>query len=405
MKMASVNKQSSLKFVQNYFQTQPVLYRTLATLPSNIVQMGDRLIREDALARHELSLDDQQPSPKRQRQAQNTDSIGNQQDTSDESDIQVYSDTESDIFSHSSEHQEDTLDAPDETIRYNWEFHRQRFVRRNAPLTKSQCNAIELMCLIRQKNASLNSYEGLMEWHINALGTLKPGQSFRNHPSFISKDKLLNLLKERYKIYNNPGVKMTRMTLPHSKACADIVHYDAKEAIISLLTDPRICDDDYLFFGNNPFQGPPDRLNYIEDLNTGRAYTETHRKLITKPNKQVLLPVIFYIDGANTGQFSDLPITAVKFTFGIFKRKSRDKNHFWRTLGYVPDVSKFKSMGMRLMADSSHVESHRVGLHTLPNEGVILDDEIPKAHSSSLERGTRRGRVVDREAIGGCGRP
>ena len=49
----------------------------------------------------------------------------------------------------------------------------------------------------------------------------------------------------------------------------------AKNLMIELLTDPRIVDDDYLFFGNYPLQPPPDTLNYVGDLNTGRAYTET----------------------------------------------------------------------------------------------------------------------------------
>ena len=57
------------------------------------------------------------------------------------------------------------------------------------------------------------------------------------------------------------------------------------------------------------------------------AFTETYKDLITKPDKQVLLPVIFYIDAANTGHFADLPITAVKFSLGIFTRKARDNVH------------------------------------------------------------------------------
>ena len=51
-----------------------------------------------------------------------------------------------------------------------------------------------------------------------------------------------------------------------------------------------------------------------------------YNKLIKRPGEQVLLPVIFYIDAATTGQFADLPVTAVKITLGIFTRKAREKD-------------------------------------------------------------------------------
>ena len=125
----------------------------------------------------------------------------------------------------------------------------------------------------------------------------------------------------------NEGHKVRKITLPHSKATPDIVCCDAKTAIISLLTDSRMVDDDYLFFDDNPFQPPPDTIDYVKDLNTERAHTDSYRKCTTKPTSQVSLSVIFYIDAATTGQFSNLPVTAVKFALEIFKRKFRDKSH------------------------------------------------------------------------------
>ena len=73
----------------------------------------------------------------------------------------------------------------------------------------------------------------------------------------------------------NEGHKVRKITLPHSKATPDIVCHDAKTAIISLLTDSRIVDDDYLFFDNDSFQPPSDTIDYVKDLNTGRAYTDS----------------------------------------------------------------------------------------------------------------------------------
>jgi hypothetical protein len=53
-----------------------------------------------------------------------------------------------------------------------------------------------------------------------------------------------------------------------------------------------------------------------------------------------LLPVIFSIDSATTGQFVDLPVTAVKLMLGIFNRKAQEKDYLWRLLGFIPAKHK-----------------------------------------------------------------
>jgi hypothetical protein len=173
--------------------------------------------------------------------------------------------------------------------------------------------------------------------------------------------------------------QVTKITLPSSKAKVQIVWNDAREAMVSLLSDPRITDEDYLFFENNPLSTPPDNLNYVADLNTGRAYTKTFRKLVKVPGKQTLLPVIFYIDAANTGQFADLPVTAVKFTLGIFTRKAREKDYLWRTLGYIPAFLKFKSKGRRLMLNSLHVDAVMAHADAGADEGLDAKSNINPA--------------------------
>lgn len=41
---------------------------------------------------------------------------------------------------------------------------------------------------------------------------------------------------------------------------------------------------------------------------------ETHKKLITNPEKQALVPMIMCIDGAVTGKHDNLEVTALKMT-------------------------------------------------------------------------------------------
>ena len=265
----------------------------------------------------------------------------------------------------------------DQSLRKNFEEYVKKQCR-SLGFTRDQVNAIRLLVTLRQGRASLMTYDSVMKWHLECSGDLHYSQSVRQSPAFITRDKLFKMLRERYS-YDKLYHQETIITLPHSKARALIVWNDAKAAMTSLLTDPRITDDDYLFFEDNPLSSPPNQINYVEDLNTGRAYTKTYKKLIKKPGEQVLLPVLFYIDGASTGQFADLQITAVKFTLGIFSRKAREQDHFWRILGYIPAVMKHKSQGRRMMLDSSHVDGIMAHQDFLDDEGLADNSDVNKA--------------------------
>lgn len=265
---------------------------------------------------------------------------------------------------------------PDETMVKRFQEYCERaqgFVDFPIP----QMQAIKLMTTLRKTKASLGTYDAVMLWHLKAKGDLHEHESGRSSPKFFSRHKIFQQLAKRYNRNENRNI-LSKLTLPSSKATVNIVWTDAKEVITSLLTDPRIKSSDYMFFDDNPLSPPIEGMNYVADLNTGKAYIETYKKLITKPN-QVLLPVIIYIDGAVTGQFSDLPITAVKISLGIFTRKARDKPHFWGTLGYIPPVSKDKSRGLRLFIESGHVDATRAVHEAGENEGVLDGNEAVKA--------------------------
>jgi hypothetical protein len=144
------------------------------------------------------------------------------------------------------------------------------------------------------------------------------------------------------------------------------------------LSDPSIKDSDYLFHNDNQLSEPPGDLEYVSNINTGAPYLESYKKYVKIPGKQVLLPVIFYIDGAAMAQFLDLPITAEKFTFGIFNRRARSRPEMWRTLGYIPAIWKDKSRGKHQFMESGHVDSANLTSQLLGTEGNLnLSSGVP----------------------------
>jgi hypothetical protein len=201
--------------------------------------------------------------------------------------------------------------------------------------TKSQARAVRLMHLLKQKKAPLDTFDKLMEWHHREAGDITEKEGMAGVKGYMSRNAKMKFLTDRYnmegKFPETVGIK-----LPSSGAKVNIVRHNVYDCLQSLLTDPRLTDDDYNFLDNDPFK-PPLYPKMIGDLNTAQAYYAAHNQYITKTN-QILLPILMYIDGAATGQFRNLPVTALKMTPGIFTRKTRDKNWAHRIIGQVPQV-------------------------------------------------------------------
>jgi len=304
------------------------------------------------------------------------------------------SDSESDASDDESEPSTDEKMNDDETkgpdepnrsmlqgFRDYCDSHEDNYLR----LKEGDKTSIRLMAALKLKKAPLNAHKALLEWHLKETGALQSHESLRDTPNYQSRPTLIDKLKFWYNA-SSLFPKVKKLKLPHSKAVVSIVWTDIKDAIVSLLTDPRFEDSDYLFHDDNPLAPPPDDMEYIEDLNTGDAYVQSHRQMVTEPNQQVC-PIIGYIDGAVTGQFVDLPITAFKITLGIFKREVRDREHAWRIIGYVPQVRKEQSRGKQMFKESKHMESQDVVVMQGEGEQAGVDSE-DEASADEDDEGT-----------------
>ena len=254
------------------------------------------------------------------------------------------------------------------------------------PFDDDEAAAITLMDIVQRKKATLDTYAEVMEWHIES--TKDDGR----HKRFITRQSLMRMLAERY---NMPAkmvdvVKKKQVVLPSSGAKVQIIYQEARDQVVSLLTDPRFGDDDYLHFGNDPLAPIPRELDYLEDINTGMAYRETYNKLITKPGKQLLVPILLYIDGAVTGQFDKLQVEAMKMTLGILNRRARDREYAWRTLGYCPNYTKAESQGKKILEDSLHAAGHLFpvevdeGMDNVEEMAEDVDFEVTKHKAQDL---------------------
>jgi hypothetical protein len=242
--------------------------------------------------------------------------------------------------------------------------------RKFKELTESEERAIKIMRILIKKRAPLDAYQAVMEWHLKETGLLAWNEPVGQSRHFISREVLMAKLRKRYHM-DHQYAKSVTITLPHSKSKVVVWKKLAQHNVLSLLTDPRWTDKDWLFVGDNPFAKPPEDYPFIEDLNTGEAYQATHKKLITKAN-QILVAIPLYIDGAVTGKFDKLQVTALKMSIGLLNRRARDREQAWRTLGYVSNYTKEDSRGKRIFMESGHVAADEMYREdTSSDEGAV----------------------------------
>ena len=231
-----------------------------------------------------------------------------------------------------------------------------------APLTDAEVAAIKCLATLRKTKAPLSAYESIMEWHF--------GCKVSESPEYVSRKTLLPKLIERYNIEREFHGVESIVQLPTTNTCVKVITNDAGTAIRSLLTDPRVSDDDYLFFDNDPFAPPPDNITHLGDLNTGLSYRATYDQRINDPTTEILCPIVLYADGCVTGQFANLKLTQLKLCLGIHNAKARSKEYLWRDIGFIPSVKDCVSRGRRIMLDSGHCDGIMAHQDVLATEGV-----------------------------------
>jgi hypothetical protein len=124
-----------------------------------------------------------------------------------------------------------------------------------------------------------------MEWHQWEKGDISECETLKhvvNVDEYISQMKMIDHLKDRYNM-RDKFPKKEELYLPNLKAKVMLTVHQAWDCIKSLLTDPRVRDEDYNFLGGDPFAKPPENMTIVGDLRTLALLTSVHTRN-TSPN-------------------------------------------------------------------------------------------------------------------------
>ena len=193
---------------------------------------------------------------------------------------------------------------------------------------------VELLQLCRSLQTPLYGYDAIMKW---ANSAALQGYTFpSNAPSRNT------VIQQLYNRFDLNGIKpKIESVILDGGGTSEVVTFDFKEMIQSLLNDKRLMQDDYLVFCNDDPLSAPLPSAYLGELCTGKWFAKAYQKLC-KEEGDFLCPILLYIDGTKIDLHGRLSLKPVMFTLGIFNQETRRKPYAWRPLGFLPN-SNLKS--------------------------------------------------------------
>lgn len=134
-----------------------------------------------------------------------------------------------------------------------------------------------------------------------------------------------------------------KVNLSNCSTKVDVPRFDFVSSFFSIIHDTSLMKKENLLYNETSYITPSretiSALPY-DDIHTGMWYEMTHKEMISDPSKEILCPIILYIDGVPVDSVGRKSLEPVSFTIGFLNRSTRNKPSAWKLLGYIPNIEK-----------------------------------------------------------------
>ena len=208
---------------------------------------------------------------------------------------------------------------------------------------------VELMSLLESLQCPDYALEKILHWAHHAQQ-----QQFSFTPRAYTREANIQWM---YKLLRNSHqrlpflqvVELEDHTIPQQVVC-----FDFGIALLSLLQDQMLMQLDNLVINPlDPLALFHPTNNRLGEANTGQRYRELYSELITDTKRQLLAPIILYLDATAIDGKGRLEVCPVSFTCSLFTEEVRRSVTAWRMLGYVPDLNRLRSNAMNAHANNA----------------------------------------------------
>ena len=157
----------------------------------------------------------------------------------------------------------------------------------------------------------------------------------------VKKKKKKKKLKKKKK-KKTPGERAPA-PLPLPATTVQQVHVRSfDEALKGLLTDPLLVREENLSFPNENTPLSCDNVPIISgdtkicELHHGSWWRDSWKKLCSGNTDEILVPLIFYMDGTTIDKGRKMSLCPLQMTLGIFNVKTRREARAWQTIYFSP---------------------------------------------------------------------
>ena len=297
-----------------------------------------------------LSIYDEETDNKdSKREDNNTEMIDFQNLTTpnqESSSLSVFEEQTADIYNPQNNHPTSSTTSFIDgcAVQNNISKHCQKF-----NLEQHEVMCVDLYQMLRASNAPLGLYDKIISWVQDHNETLKTSKT----KVLLRREKLINTMNQ--KVYHNPLFGQPRVSHIHlsSGRQTSIVTFSMKDIILKLVTDKSLFTKDNILLDiKEPRNPPPESQYYYSEVNTGSWHTDALFKETGKrpgdtlkasdPDKKLLMPWTFFIDGLKTDKLGKITVEAVLTSCLWLNRNTRNRSSAWDVLGFVEDQKLFR---------------------------------------------------------------
>ncbi len=199
------------------------------------------------------------------------------------------------------------------------------------------CAQSELLYLLKKAKTPLYLYDEIIKW-IKATGFQYNKGTLPNE--LIGRTGCLTNLYNQYDL-NKLQPTQSAIFLKGTKRRVMITKHNFEQCLYSILNDKNLMNENNLLFSKeNLFDINKNQCTTkleLNDIDTGSVYKLAQKKYLKPNSRDLLCPIIFFIDKTFTDVQGRLCLEQIRFTLGIFNRETRNNPNAWRTLGYICD--------------------------------------------------------------------
>ena len=254
-------------------------------------------------------------------------------------------------------------------------------IKRMNPLLSSE---VELLTICTQLKMPLKGFKIIWDWATKCQE--KDTFDFASRSTCRTRETVLKDVRELVGVTEKDEyVKKTINWRPDNLA-VDLHIRPFKKALFSLLTEPGLVVEENLSLpdSRSPYScenHPP--VDVISELHHGSWWADSWKKRCDASKKEILVPLIFYMDGISLDSSGRLTLTPLNMTLGIFNTATRRRPEAWVQVYSHPDVSYLASNQTKKPTAEDNIRNLQTGL-----------EQALASLMSEMDKGGKGGGIV-----------